>query len=152
LYYQFKREQILKTDINTIWKFASSPENLKIITPDYMNFKITTKDLKKSIYPGMIITYSVSPVFNFPMNWVTEITCVKDCEYFVDVQKMGPYKMWHHQHFFEKKNQDILMTDIVTYIPPFGILGRIANIIFIKNKLKAIFDYRENKMNLIFNN
>ena len=51
-----------------------------------------------------------------------------------------------------KKNQDILMTDIVTYIPPFGILGRIANIIFIKNKLKAIFDYRENKMNLIFNN
>ena len=100
-YYQFKREQILKTDINTIWKFASSPENLKIITPDYMNFKITTKDLKKSIYPGMIITYSVSPVFNFPMNWVTEITCVKDCEYFVDVQKMGPYKMWHHHELID---------------------------------------------------
>ena len=146
MYYQFKREQILKTDIVIIWKFASSPENLKIITPDYMNFKITTKDLKKSIYPGMIITYSVSPVFNFPMNWVTEITCVKDREYFVDVQKMGPIKCGIISIFL-RKNQDILMTDIVTYIPPFGILGRIVNIIFIKNKLKAIFDYRENKMN-----
>ena len=34
------------------------------------------------------------------------------------------------------------MTDIVTYQPPIGILGAIANYLFIKNQLQEIFDYR----------
>jgi len=34
------------------------------------------------------------------------------------------------------------MTDIVSYKPPFGILGSIANSILIKKKLEAIFNYR----------
>jgi ligand-binding SRPBCC domain-containing protein len=34
------------------------------------------------------------------------------------------------------------MTDIVSYSPPFGFLGAIANSLIIKNKLNEIFDYR----------
>ena len=62
--------------------------------------------------------------------------------FFIDEQRLGPYKMWHHQHFFEEKDGGILMTDIITYIPPFGILGDIANTLLIKKQLKGIFDYR----------
>ena len=65
------------------------------------------------------------------MNWLTEITQVKDKSFFIDEQRMGPYKMWHHQHIFEEQNEGVLMTDIVTYIPPFGIVGDIANTFFI---------------------
>ena len=36
------------------------------------------------------------------MNWVTEITHVKDFEYFVDEQRFGPYKFWHHKHLIKE--------------------------------------------------
>jgi ligand-binding SRPBCC domain-containing protein len=140
-HYQFIREQFLQTDLDTIWDFASSPQNLKEITPDYMLFNITSKQEEK-MYPGMIITYEVSPLLGIKMNWMTEITHVKDKHYFVDEQRMGPYSMWHHQHFFEEKENGVLMTDIVTYIPPYGILGQWANALFIKKQLNNIFKYR----------
>lgn len=141
-HYQLKKKQHLKTDLNTIWDFVSSPRNLKEITPDYMLFQITSKELKEKMYPGMIISYKVSPVLNLKINWVTEITQVKEKQFFIDEQRLGPYKMWHHQHFFEEDANGVLMTDIVTYIPPFGVLGDIANQLFIKKQLEDIFNYR----------
>ena len=141
-HYQFKREQFLKTDIDIIWNFASSPKNLKEITPDYMLFNITSNLEEEKMYPGMIITYQVSPFMNIKMNWMTEITHIEHKHYFIDEQRMGPYKMWHHQHFFEEQQNGVLMTDIVTYIPPFGWLGQLANSLFIKKQLNNIFKYR----------
>jgi len=141
-HFQLIKKQFLKTDIDTIWGFASSPKNLKEITPDYMLFDITSEGLPEKMYPGMIITYRVSPLLNIKMNWVTEISQVKDKQFFVDEQRLGPYTMWHHQHLFEEQDGGVLMTDIVTYIPPFGILGVIANSLLIKRQLESIFDYR----------
>ena len=150
-HYQLRINQFLKTDIDTIWDFASSPANLKEITPDYMLFNITSNDLPEKMYPGMIISYEVSPLLNIKINWLTEITQVKDKSFFIDEQRMGPYKMWHHQHIFEEQNDGVLMTDIVTYIPPFGIVGDIANAFFIKKQLRNIFDYRYKVMDEKFN-
>lgn len=151
-HFQLIKKQFLKTDLETIWDFASSPKNLKEITPDHMLFDITSKSLPEKMYPGMIITYKVSPFLNIKMNWVTEITQVKDKHFFVDEQRMGPYSMWHHQHFFEEQDGGVMMTDIVSYIPPFGILGVLANSILIKRQLESIFDYRFKVMDKKFNN
>ena len=149
--YQLKRKQILKSDLETIWNFVSSPKNLPKITPTYMNFNITSKDLKDDMYPGMLISYTVTPVLGIPMSWLTEITHVSDKKYFVDEQRYGPYAMWHHQHFIEPHKDGILMTDIVTYKMPLGILGRIAHWLFVKRQLNSIFNYRFQKMEEIFN-
>ena len=102
-HYQLRIKQFLKTDIDTIWDFASSPANLKEITPDYMLFNITSNNLPEKMYPGMIIAYEVSPLLNIKINWLTEITQVKDKSFFIDEQRMGPYKMWHHQHILKNK-------------------------------------------------
>ena len=149
--YQFKTKQLLKSDLETVWDFVSSPRNLKKITPPYMGFDITSKDLPLKMYPGMIISYKVSPLLSIPTTWVTEITQVEKYKFFIDEQRVGPYTMWHHQHFLEETKDGILMTDIVTYKPPFGILGSIANSLFIKKKLKSIFDYRFVALEKIFN-
>ena len=85
------------------------------------------------------------------MKWVTEITHVNKHKYFIDGQKIGPYTLWHHEHKFQETDQGILMTDIITYIPPFKILGKIANIIFIKKRVNKIFDYRHEVLEKIFN-
>lgn len=142
-FYQLTRTQKLPVSINEIWDFISSPLNLKDITPEHMGFDVTSKNGQDKMYPGMIITYKVSPLFGIMLNWVTEITHVKDFEFFVDEQRIGPYKLWHHQHLIEPIEGGILMTDIVTYQPPLGLLGAIANTIIIKSQLRDIFDYRE---------
>ena len=140
--YQFRKKQKVNTTIDELWDFIASPANLKEITPDYMGFDITSEELPKKMYPGMIISYKVSPLLGIKTTWVTEITQVRDKEYFVDEQRVGPYNIWHHQHIIEPIENGVLMTDIVSYKPPFGFLGAIANSILIKSKLNEIFDYR----------
>lgn len=141
-FYQLNKTQKLPVSINEIWDFISSPENLKEITPDHMGFVVTSNTGKEKMYQGMIISYKVSPLLNIKLDWVTEITHVKEREYFVDEQRIGPYTMWHHQHKIEPIEGGVLMTDIVTYQPPMGVIGALANTLIIKKQLKEIFDYR----------
>ncbi len=149
-FYQFRREQFIRASIEEIWDFISSPQNLKKITPKNMGFDIRTPNLPDKIYEGMIISYIVRPLLGIPTNWVTEITHIKDKSYFVDEQRVGPYKLWHHQHIIMPEKNGALMKDIVSYRPPFGWLGNIANALIIKNKLNEIFDYRTQVLENIF--
>lgn len=149
-HFQFTSIQYLYTDIKSVWEFASSPKNLKKITPDYMLFNITS-EIEDKMYPGMIISYKVAPILKLKLNWVTEIKHVVENKFFVDEQRIGPYALWHHQHLFEVVDKKVKMTDIVTYKPPFGFIGRLANTLFIEKQIKSIFEYRKIKMNEIFN-
>lgn len=143
-FYQFKREQTIHVPLHELWQFISNPANLKKITPDEMGFDILTENLPDKMYQGMIIAYLVSPLPFFKTTWVTEITHCREGAYFVDEQRVGPYRLWHHQHILEAIDEDnTLMKDIVSYQPPFGFLGRIANRLIIEQKLEEIFDYRE---------
>lgn len=141
-FYQFKREQKLNASLEELWDFISSPANLKKITPEYMGFDITS-DSPDKMYPGLIISYKVSPLLGIKTQWVTEITQVKDKSFFIDEQRVGPYALWHHQHHIEPIEGGVLMKDIVSYQPPFGILGALANRLFIQSKLEEIFAFRK---------
>jgi ligand-binding SRPBCC domain-containing protein len=147
--YTLKTKQIIPVSLDEAWDFFSSPKNLKTITPPYMGFDITN-DVAEKMYAGQIITYTVRPLFNIPMTWVTEITHVKDKEFFVDEQRFGPYALWHHKHFFKAIDKGVEMTDQVDYALPLGILGQLAHPIIVKNKLKEIFDFRYKKVEELF--
>jgi ligand-binding SRPBCC domain-containing protein len=149
--YALKYEALLPTTLDKAWDFFSSPLNLQKITPADMQF-IVTSDYKEGtkMYPGMIITYTISPLLGIKMNWMTEITHVKDKEYFVDEQRFGPYALWHHQHHFEQVEGGILMTDIVNYAIPYGFIGRIAHSLIVKKKLQRIFLFREETIAHLF--
>jgi ligand-binding SRPBCC domain-containing protein len=146
------RKQILNCDLRTAWDFMRSPSNLAKITPDFMGFQILT-DLEslKEMYPGQIVEYHVTPLAGFKMHWVTEITHVQDLHYFVDEQRFGPYAFWHHKHFLKEVPNGVEMLDIVHYKAPFGVLGKIANALFIKKTLKKIFDHRHQVLEQLFN-
>ena len=148
--YTLERSQKIPATIEKIWDFISSPVNLKEITPEDMGFEVTTKNLPGKIYPGMIISYKVRPLWGLKMIWVTSITQVKEKEFFVDEQQLGPYKFWHHQHHIRNIEGGVLMTDIVNYSPPFGFIGRIANSLFIQKRLNEIFEFRSRKMEALF--
>ena len=149
--YQLKFEQKLPISLEQAWDFFSSPLNLAKITPEHMGF-IITSDFKEGqkMYPGMIITYKVSPLLGLKLDWMTEITHVKDGEYFVDEQRFGPYALWHHQHHFQEIPGGVHMTDIINYAIPYGVIGRMANAILVEKEVKGIFDYREKKVEELF--
>jgi len=145
-----QRTQVLPISINEAWDFFSNPKNLKVITPEFMRFDITSVSKDSRMYPGMIITYIVSPIMNIPFNWVTEITHVNEPHYFVDNQKSGPFKFWHHQHFFKEVPSGVEMTDIVNYAAPFDPISRPIEKTIVRQRVEMIFDFRYKKLNEMF--
>ncbi|MBS1717369.1 MAG: SRPBCC family protein [Armatimonadetes bacterium] len=137
-----KFEQVLNTDIDTAWAFFSDPRNLARITPPEMGFAIQS-ELPDHVYSGLIIRYTVRPLLGIPVTWITEIKHVEEGRFFVDEQRAGPYKMWHHQHHFEAVKEGVRMTDEVNYAIGFGPLDRIISPLIVRPKVKAIFAYRE---------
>jgi ligand-binding SRPBCC domain-containing protein len=139
--YTLQKTQKLPISLKEAWDFFSSPKNLKVITPEYMDFNIVS-GVEKAMYPGQIIEYTVKPVLGIPMYWMTEITQVRDMEFFIDEQRVGPYSMWHHQHFFKAIEGGVEMEDIIHYRLPLGPLGSLAHVLFVKRQLEGIFKYR----------
>lgn len=147
--YRLESQQKLPISPEEAWKFLSNPRNLKTITPDYMGFEILSGG-DRPMFPGQIIQYIVTPVAGIKTKWVTEITHVKEGEYFVDEQRFGPYSLWHHKHFIKPIPGGVEMEDIIDYKLPSGILGQLAHPILVKPKLDEIFDYRKNKLIELF--
>jgi len=150
--YKLQRQQLINAGIDDVWDFFSSANNLAAITPSYMNIKITSPDLLNQVYEGQVITYTLSPLLNIPISWMTEITHVVKNERFVDDQRSGPYTIWHHQHHFKETSEGVLMTDLVHYALPLGFLGGIAHTLYVRKQLHNIFEYRRIKIDELFNN
>lgn len=131
------------------WDFLSDPANLKVITPDHMGFEILS-GAETAMYPGQIIQYIVKPFPWMSTKWVTEITHVKEGNYFVDEQRFGPYSLWHHKHFIRPVEGGVEMEDIIDYKLPLGILGRIMHFLVVRKQLRNIFEYRKNKLIQLF--
>ena len=139
----------LPITIEECWQFFSSPKNLKVITPAYMGFNIIDVE-ETSMYPGQIIKYNVTPLFGINLKWVTEISHAEKNKFFVDEQRFGPYKFWHHKHIFKVIDGGVKVIDILDYALPFGFLGVLFHPYLIKPKLDEIFNYREKKLIEIF--
>jgi ligand-binding SRPBCC domain-containing protein len=124
------------------WDFFSDPRNLAVITPPEMGFVIQG-DLPARVHPGLIIEYRVRPMLNIPVTWVTEITHLVEGQLFVDEQRFGPYRFWHHQHHFRAIEGGVEMRDIVHYDVGFGPIGNLANIAVVRSRIQGIFDFRQ---------
>lgn len=136
-----KQEQFLPIPIEEAWRFFSTPKNLNEITPDDMVFEIIS-ELPDTMYEGLFITYRLKPMLNIPINWVTEITHITEMVYFVDEQREGPYKIWHHEHHFKSVKSGVIMTDILHYDIGKSVIGWLAGELFVHKKIKAIFEFR----------
>jgi len=149
--YKLTRKQIIHAQLDQVWDFFSSPENLDALTPQDMGFEITSQKPLDPMHRGQLIDYVVSPILKLPLKWRTEIIEVVPKEKFIDYQLKGPYKLWRHTHYFKPTEDGIEMIDEVEYSLPLGILGRFVHFIFVKSKLENIFDYRYRKVEETFN-
>lgn len=142
--------QRIPTSMEDAWAFFSNPAKLQEITPGNMGFTVLTQGGLGEMYPGQIIEYTVKPLAGISMYWMTEITHVSEGRFFVDEQRVGPYSIWHHQHHFKEIAGGIEMTDKVHYRIPLGLLGELANGLFVKKRLREIFEFRYHQVENIF--
>ena len=147
--YTLHSKQKLPISKQRAWEFLSDPNNLKVITPQYMGFVIKS-GADRPMFAGQFIQYIVTPLFGIKTSWVTEITQVKEGVYFVDEQRYGPYEFWHHKHFFKAIPGGVELQDIVDFKVPFGWLGRKLTKGFIERELQQVFTYRNNKLTELF--
>lgn len=147
--YTLHKKQNLPISLEKAWEFLSNPENLKVITPEYMGFDILSGS-DRAMFSGQVIQYVVTPVLGIKVKWVTEITHIKNKTYFVDEQRFGPYSFWHHKHFIKEIDGGVEIEDIIDYKIPFGILGQMVHPVLVKPKLEEIFLYRQKKLTELF--
>lgn len=148
--YTLQHRQIVKASLQECWEFFSNPGNLATITPPWLDFKVLS-DLPKAIYPGMMIEYRVRPLLGLPVTWLTEITHVEQLRSFVDEQRVGPYRVWHHEHRFEQCDAEhVEIFDLVHYVLPFGPLGALVHPFLVAPQLAEIFRFREKKVAELF--
>ncbi len=147
--YVFEQRQIIPVSINEAWDFFSDPRNLARLTPDSMNFRILG-DLPQQVHEELIVRFRVAALAGIDVNWTSLISKVVPHQYFADVQVEGPFSYWHHQHWFTERDQGVEIRDILHYLPPFGLIGKLFHPLFVKNKIAETFRYRYNKVDELF--
>ena len=144
-----KQEQFLPITLDKAWQFFATPGNLNEVTPAEMVFEITS-EVPETMYEGLLIHYKMKPMLNIPINWCTEITHIREKEYFVDEQREGPYKIWHHEHHFKAVTGGVMMTYILHYDVGKSVFGWVADKLFVTKKVKAIFEFRRKTLESYF--
>ncbi len=142
------RTTLIPAGLEEVWTFFSDPRNLARITPRSMGFEIVSAP-DRAIREGDEISYRLK-VAGIPVRWVSRITEVEERSMFVDVQKSGPYSLWHHRHVFRETVGGVEMIDDVDYELPFGLAGRVLGSWPVRLQLKAIFDYRSRVVDRLF--
>jgi len=142
------RKQVLASPVEPVFDFFRAPENLALITPRWLDFKILTP-LPLEMKEGTVIDYTIRWL-GFPVRWKTLITDYQPPLRFVDQQIQGPYSFWHHTHTFVQKGENTEMTDEVRYALPFPVIGEMLHMLIVQQQLQVIFDYRARAIAEIF--
>ena len=137
---KLERQVWVKRPVEEVFPFFADPANLEKITPPLLKFKILSSSTAQ-VEKGSEIRYQLK-VHGIPMNWVTDIEEFQKNKYFIDNQRKGPYKTWHHTHSFIGLRGGTLMTDTVRYKVPFGWFGEVVSFLMVNKDVRKIFSFR----------
>lgn len=138
---RFYAAQWVPTPVDKVFPFFADEKNLEEITPEILGFRVLDKSTK-SVREGTIINYRLK-IHGFPTRWQTLIKNWQPNEKFTDTQLKGPYRKWHHTHFFKDSADGALLEDEIYYRVPFGMAGRLAAGWFVRRDVRNIFRYRQ---------
>jgi len=142
----FTTELVLARPCEEIFPFFADAQNLERITPPFLRFEVLTPG-EIEMRPGALIDYRLK-VRGIPLRWRTEITVWEPPHRFVDVQRKGPYRLWHHEHTFRDTGDGrTLCRDIVHYAHAGG---PIVDRLLVRPDIERIFRYRGEQLAAVF--
>lgn len=143
------RQQWVKQPVEVVFPFFERPENLAQITPPELGFELLTPS-PVPMRMGTWIDYKIR-LLGIPVRWTSYIAHYDPPRSFVDVQVRGPYSFWYHTHRFEPYEGGTMITDEVLYELPLGPVGELIHRLWVRRKLRFIFDYRQRRLAALFN-
>ncbi|MEM6396095.1 MAG: SRPBCC family protein [Bacteroidota bacterium] len=142
--YYSEHRQIVDYPIEDVWDFFSKPQNLSRLSPKEAGVKVISPAIEQSMYPGIVVHLRMGPGWAPKIDWYSKITEIQAPDYFVDEQLSGPFVAWHHEHRFVSLGPDRTeIIDRLHYQPPLGLLGALANWLFVRGQVRRIFKYRQ---------
>lgn len=147
-FHTLRREQWVPRAVDEVFAFFADARNLEALTPPWLRFRILTLG-EIRVRTGTELRYSLN-LHGIPVYWRTEIRRWEPPLRFIDVQRQGPYRLWHHTHRFEAVNGGTRMRDVVRYRLPFGVIGTWVNGLFVRRDVERIFDYRQQRIHELF--
>jgi ligand-binding SRPBCC domain-containing protein len=142
------RRQWVPRELDEVFPFFARPENLAEITPPWLSLRVLTPG-PLTMRAGLVIDYTVR-VLGRPSRWRSLIADYDPPHFFRDVQVIGPYRRWDHQHRFRADEGGTVIEDLVLYEPPLGPLGALLDVLVIRRQLAAIFEYRRQRIEARF--
>ena len=106
--------------------------------------KISTKKSKEEAISGKTsglinlnetVTWQAKHL-GFTQKLTSIITDFESPFFFADEMVKGAFKSFRHEHYLHQKDDEIIMKDIFEYESPLGILGKIADFLFLKRYMK----------------
>lgn len=139
--YVIQRVQRLALGLREAWEFFASPGNLSRLTPGELQLRFEGQQ-PSTVYAGLMLRYRVRILPGIRVQWLGEITHVEPPRRFVDEQRLGPYRLWHHEHELREIPGGTEVRDVVHYVLPWGWVGRLAHWLLVRRQLQQLFDYR----------
>lgn len=139
--YKLEASQVIPLPRKEAFVFFEDPRNLADITPAWLRFRMKDQRTSTRMFDGAEFDHMIR-WFRIRLPWKSRIEGYQPPERFTDIQLVGPFRSWGHQHVFEEHAQGTLMRDIVTYRLPLGPLGNFAHRIAVRRQLDNIFRYR----------
>jgi len=138
-------EQWLPRVLPEVFTFFADAGNLDALTPGWLRFEILTPH-PVTMHVGALIDYRLR-LRGLPIRWQSEISEWSPPHRFVDEQRHGPYRLWHHTHTFEARDGGTVVRDIVRYDVPGG---AVVNALFVQRDLRKIFAHRQQRLGELF--
>lgn len=135
-----KLETVIHAPQNIVFDLSRSIDLHKIST------KHTHEEAIAGVTAGLIgLNQSVTwraKHFGIYQTLTSKITAFDMPDYFVDEMEQGIFKRFKHEHIFKTLDAKTHMLDIFDYEAPLGLLGKIADTLFLKQYMKRLLEKR----------
>lgn len=128
--------------VERVFRFHLDTRNAPRVSP---GVEFESIDGEFPLRDGGIVTIRMrqAPI-PFPMTWRFRVEAVVLNRAVVDVALQSPFAAWRHEHRFEPLGPErCLLTDRITYVPPFGPIGAIGDKLIVNRMLRKTFEQRQ---------
>ncbi|MUU77215.1 SRPBCC family protein [Winogradskyella endarachnes] len=131
---------LIKADLKTCFDLARSIDFHKESMSDFKERAVAGKT-SGLIELGEWVTWEAKH-FGVTQQLTSKITAFESPTYFVDEMVSGAFKSFKHEHIFQIKNEQTLMIDKFHFVSPFGFMGKLANVLFLKQYMHNLLQTR----------
>jgi len=97
------------------------------------------------IEAGQTVTWEAVH-FGFRQRLTSKITICDRPRHLQDVMASGAFTGFVHDHFLEQQGSRTVMRDVFNYTSPYGLLGRLADTLFLERYMTGLLEERNRRI------